>query len=422
MSRNYQLQTRSGKVLGTYDTREDLDNATTEYTDKHNVGIYLGQLNDLVVTARKPKSLLEIGAKNFEETFGINPKEAASFLPFVGDAIDMYDIGEDINKGDYTAAGIGAGLLLLPNVIEKPIKQLYRGSKKLIKGVRNNPLKKLNKTSPVLNRTHKPTYKHVPVQEEIPDNWVKEVVEDPDSQGLLYVNMNSDSPIVQNSDRFYNEVMVPKAKEHGIDLPQPEQDRLLFVDPSRNSEYAEWLKGKDGIYDYGNDLSAVKVSVSPDSKVYTTKGSTLKDLENVIAHEGLSHPTDKFMTEEVIEKYNNVLRELNMEPLDINNIKRSSSATWQELRATLTELKRMTFERGIDLDSISDSELKQLLREVKSSYASVYSRQAMMYDKWNALRKGLTLPAITGILGTTYLMNSQYKNGGKLIPRKRYIK
>lgn len=51
----------------------------------------------------------------------------ADFTPVVGDVKQGLEAANDLRKGKYTEAAIGAGLLLLPNVLEKPTK--YAGKK-----------------------------------------------------------------------------------------------------------------------------------------------------------------------------------------------------------------------------------------------------------------------------------------------------
>lgn len=69
------------------------------------------------------------GLKNFEDTFGISLKEAASYLPWIGDGIDIYDSAVDASKGDYSTAGITLAGMLVPNIIEKPLKGLWKWGK-----------------------------------------------------------------------------------------------------------------------------------------------------------------------------------------------------------------------------------------------------------------------------------------------------
>ena len=59
-------------------------------------------------------------------------KEMLSYMPVIGDGMDLYQLGKDVYNGNYLNAGIGLGLLALPNVIEKPIKYVGRGIKNFI--------------------------------------------------------------------------------------------------------------------------------------------------------------------------------------------------------------------------------------------------------------------------------------------------
>lgn len=126
-NRNAEIRTKSGKRVGTFRSLEDAQ----QYIADNNLEQVFQEpeLAGITVTARRPRSFREHlaeGAANFEETFGLTPKDAAGFLPIVGDAIDLTDIGTDLYKGNYTNAAIGAGLFLLPNVIEKPAKWIKR--------------------------------------------------------------------------------------------------------------------------------------------------------------------------------------------------------------------------------------------------------------------------------------------------------
>lgn len=57
----------------------------------------------------------------------------AENLPVIGDALDIKNIYNDLQKGDNTSAAIGAAGLFLPNFIEKPIKYLNKGVKGLVR-------------------------------------------------------------------------------------------------------------------------------------------------------------------------------------------------------------------------------------------------------------------------------------------------
>ena len=72
----------------------------------------------------------ETKAKNyssyFDGTYGLSQRDVYGMMPVVGDALDVKDIGTDLYNGDYINAGIGAGLFLLPNVVERPLKAAGR--------------------------------------------------------------------------------------------------------------------------------------------------------------------------------------------------------------------------------------------------------------------------------------------------------
>ena len=55
-----------------------------------------------------------------DELFGI--RDMLGFVPYIGDVLDIADVGKDISKGNYGKAAIGLGLLAVPNIIEKPLK------------------------------------------------------------------------------------------------------------------------------------------------------------------------------------------------------------------------------------------------------------------------------------------------------------
>lgn len=147
-NRNAEIRTKSGKRIGTFRSLEDAQ----QYIADNNLEQVFQEpeLAGITVTTHRPRSFREHlaeGAANFEETFGLTPKDAAGFIPIVGDAIDLTDIGTDLYKGNYTNAAIGAGLFLLPNIIEKPAKALYRGIKSAAKRAYTTPTKMLGNRS-----------------------------------------------------------------------------------------------------------------------------------------------------------------------------------------------------------------------------------------------------------------------------------
>ena len=65
-----------------------------------------------------------IKEKALKPTQKVDPDrfEIESLFPGIGDAMDLVDIEEAISDKNYGQAALGAGLLLVPNAIEKPLK------------------------------------------------------------------------------------------------------------------------------------------------------------------------------------------------------------------------------------------------------------------------------------------------------------
>ena len=100
--------------------REDLQNPISfdsegNLTDQVTGEKGMLKLPEVIVTPKRYSSA-------FDGNFGLTSKDLLSVAPVVGDALDIIDIGRDAYNGDYINAGIGAGLLALPNILEKPLK------------------------------------------------------------------------------------------------------------------------------------------------------------------------------------------------------------------------------------------------------------------------------------------------------------
>lgn len=157
-SKPTKVVTTSGREVGNFSTRQEAE----DWLVSQNIDPIFREpeLAGVTVTARRPRSLAEHlaqGAENFEETFGVTPKTAAGFIPYVGEAIDAYDIKQALRNREYLEAGVlGAGLLV-PNIIEKPAKALYRGVRKAIKSARDYRIgRELNKVPLSRSRTKAP--------------------------------------------------------------------------------------------------------------------------------------------------------------------------------------------------------------------------------------------------------------------------
>ena len=142
----YAVGTSPEKIIARFDTKEERDSYITE---KGLEPVFRESLPELTVSARRPRGVLEMGANNFEETFGVTPRDALGVVPYIGDALGVYQIGEDLQEGEYTNAALGLGLLALPNIIEKPLKASYRGVRNLLRTAR------LNSTAKGMTRAEK---------------------------------------------------------------------------------------------------------------------------------------------------------------------------------------------------------------------------------------------------------------------------
>ena len=120
-------------------------------------------LPGFTVTGISPETKAKNYSTSFDGTYGLTPRDVYGMIPVVGDALDIKDIGTDLYNGNYVNAGIGAGLFLLPNVIEKPFKfakKLYK-ERNIISKI-NKELEKGIKENSVLE-----SYNKVPVNKDI---------------------------------------------------------------------------------------------------------------------------------------------------------------------------------------------------------------------------------------------------------------
>ena len=122
-----EIRTNKGRHVGSF---RSLEEAQQYIQDNGLEQVFQEpELPELVV--KRKRGLLEQGASNFEETFGMTPKEAAEFLPIVGEGIAGYDIQQALRNEEYKKAGLLTAGLLLPFGLEKVAKPLYKGAKLL---------------------------------------------------------------------------------------------------------------------------------------------------------------------------------------------------------------------------------------------------------------------------------------------------
>lgn len=92
-------------------------------------------LPEVTVRGVSPETRARNYSSNFDGTFGLSQRDVYGMMPIIGDALDVKDIATDIYNGNYLNAGIGVGMFLLPNIIEKPLRKLSRVFKKPTKNV-----------------------------------------------------------------------------------------------------------------------------------------------------------------------------------------------------------------------------------------------------------------------------------------------
>ena len=96
-------------------------------------------LPEVTVRGVSPETRAKNYSSNFDGTYGLSQRDVYGMMPIIGDALDLKDIGTDLYQGNYLSAGIGAGMFLLPNILEKPLKATGRFL--LNKNYRNKILK-----------------------------------------------------------------------------------------------------------------------------------------------------------------------------------------------------------------------------------------------------------------------------------------
>ncbi len=118
----YQEPAQPIKYMGGYDKRGNMVLPVTNENGMNNV-----TLPEVTVT---PRNINLAGAVDRgRRTVGNMGKEILSATTPLGDIESAKDIYQDARSGNYGQAALGAGLLLLPNFIEKPLKALKRVGK-----------------------------------------------------------------------------------------------------------------------------------------------------------------------------------------------------------------------------------------------------------------------------------------------------
>ena len=113
-------------------------------------------------------------------------------------------------------------------------------------------------------------------------------------------------------------------------LIQDEFERAINKAKNPWIYYSDEPTGTAGYYNPRSDANFINL-----------RNNSPEEIMSTAVHEGISHPTDNTMPYNVIEEYNKLLRSIN-----INSFKHSASKNWQELRATLNEMKYQLSPKG----------------------------------------------------------------------------
>lgn len=113
-------------------------------------------IEDPVITTRDPRkydSSFDGSFRNLYNTTDAMTGGLFTMLPVLGDAMDVGMVANDAADKNYAQAGIGAGMLLLPNLLEKPLRYIGRGIKNSIRNaIINREFKKAINNSNIENK------------------------------------------------------------------------------------------------------------------------------------------------------------------------------------------------------------------------------------------------------------------------------
>ena len=117
-----QLNINERELLNFIQSNPDVeDQMMREYAVKHNTSPTSNQ--GVIVEAKEDniKNNFFRGYNNFRYS---HPwAKGLNWTPIVGDVMDGISLLGDVNNGDYLSAGLGLGMLALPNFIQKPLQK-----------------------------------------------------------------------------------------------------------------------------------------------------------------------------------------------------------------------------------------------------------------------------------------------------------
>ena len=199
----YQNPSSGIKYMGGYDKKGNMVLPVTNENGMNNV-----TLPEVTVT---PRNINLAGAVDRgRRTVGNIGKEILSATTPLGDIESAKDIYQDTTSGNYGQAALGAGLLALPNFIEKPAKALKQVGSKVVRDFTNS--RKLGIVAPQFQG-----------KSDITDRFLK------------YVGGVKGDPINMNNLSGVQKMQATKLQEAGVDL-----SRISLQDLQKSINQRKW--------------------------------------------------------------------------------------------------------------------------------------------------------------------------------------
>lgn len=215
--------------------------------------------------------------------------EALSYTPIIGDGMDLISLAGDINNKDYINAGLGLGMLALPNFIQKPLQKYGKFQNKYYNKVVNIPNNHILNVDLKKQEIPKSTIHIKNVDKEIKTNAFRKFAKsNEDVKNPISENMNN-----LNEKQLY---MVNKLKEQGYDLSKIdlsdldkafEQRELLLKQTHPDGRYTIISPDADGIsygiyvYNDNNIIGHAGAHNRANHKGYFMMSNIQKDLGSI---------------------------------------------------------------------------------------------------------------------------------------------
>ena len=106
-------------------------NPTAEQEYFRNLAVQnmtIPQSNQGIIQTKEEQDLVDKAFQGYDNFRYSHPwAKGLNWAPVVGDVMDGISLLEDVNNGDYLSAGLGLGMLALPNFIQKPLQKYKLG-------------------------------------------------------------------------------------------------------------------------------------------------------------------------------------------------------------------------------------------------------------------------------------------------------